>query len=125
MVVLDPARAAPVRTEADANVAHGLPPGVGARLNISLHATSIEALRKTAASLVSASWVTLESRRAIADLLTKAATTDSLMEPFMLLSTSAFRGFTMSPPEALVLDEVLEIAGHTSEVLARGDERVH
>ena len=57
------------RAAADANVAHGLPPGVGARLNISLHATSIEALRKTAASLVSASWVTLESRRAIADLL--------------------------------------------------------
>lgn len=63
--------------------------------------------------------------REIVTLLGRAGHTDELMEPFILLSTSAFRGFSMSPPEAFVLDEILEIAGHTSEVLARGDELLH
>lgn len=67
----------------------------------------------------------VEFFREVVKLLGKAGHTDELMEPFMLLSTSAFRGFSMSPPEAFVLDEILEIAGHTSEVLARGDELVH
>ena len=62
---------------------------------------------------------------AIADLLRRAEETPELMEPFMLLSTSAFRGFVMTAPEAILLDEVLERASHMSEVLARADGPVH
>lgn len=61
----------------------------------------------------------------ITEMLEQASHTEHLMEPFMILSTSAFRGFELTPPEAMVLDEVLEIASQMSEVLARGDGSVH
>ena len=48
-----------------------------------------------------------------------------LMDPFLTLSTSAFRGFHMTMAETLLLDEVLERASAMSEVLARGDEPTH
>ncbi|MDG2304319.1 MAG: hypothetical protein P8R42_06615 [Candidatus Binatia bacterium] len=63
--------------------------------------------------------------RGIAHLIRRARETHELMEPFMLLSTSAFQGFTLTAPEAMVLDEALEMASHMSEVLARDDGPVH
>ncbi|MDG2307196.1 MAG: hypothetical protein P8R42_21610 [Candidatus Binatia bacterium] len=63
--------------------------------------------------------------REIADLIRSANETDERMEPFMRLSTNAFQGFTVSPPEAIVLDEVLETASNVSEVLARDDAAIH
>ncbi|MEE3328362.1 MAG: hypothetical protein VX252_13575 [Myxococcota bacterium] len=42
-----------------------------------------------------------------------------LADPFMELSTSAFRGFSMSFGVTLLLDEILDHSARISEVLAR------
>ncbi|HAC80263.1 MAG: hypothetical protein P8K76_10745 [Candidatus Binatia bacterium] len=55
----------------------------------------------------------------------KAHSVDELLEPFMALSTSAFRGFAMNWESIAILDEVLETSSHISEILARGEETVH
>jgi hypothetical protein len=55
----------------------------------------------------------------------KAHSVDELLEPFMALSTSAFRGFAMNWESIAILDEVLATSSHISEILARGEETVH
>ena len=55
----------------------------------------------------------------------KADSVEQLLEPFMALSTSAFRGFSMNWESIAILDEVLETSSHISEILARGDDTVH
>ena len=47
-----------------------------------------------------------------------------LADPFMELSTSAFRGFSMSFGVPLLLDEVLDRSARISEVLARDPNEV-
>ena len=47
-----------------------------------------------------------------------------LADPFMELSTSAFRGFAMSFGVTLLLDDILDRSARISEVLARDPEEV-
>lgn len=47
-----------------------------------------------------------------------------LADPFMELSTSAFRGFAMSFGVTLLLDEILDRSARISEVLARDPEEL-
>jgi hypothetical protein len=55
----------------------------------------------------------------------KALSIEELLDPFMALSTSAFRGFSMNWESIAILDEVLETSSHISEILARGEGTVH
>ena len=49
----------------------------------------------------------------------------TLADVFMHLSMSAFRGFDFSPTVAVLLDQVLEMAQHTSEALSIDDAERH
>lgn len=55
----------------------------------------------------------------------KALSVEELLEPFLALSTSAFRGFSMNWESIAILDEVLETSSHISEILARDGTTVH
>lgn len=47
-----------------------------------------------------------------------------LADPFMELSTSAFRGFSMSFGVTLLLDDILDRSARISEVLARDPDEL-
>jgi hypothetical protein len=55
----------------------------------------------------------------------QADETDDLLEPFLLLATTAFQGFELTLESHFVIDDLLERAQLLSEALAIGTEERH
>jgi hypothetical protein len=63
--------------------------------------------------------------RRIESALENAREEEDLADPFIELSTSAFRGFSFSPAGALLLDRVLELAHRLSTTLSASTDDEH
>jgi hypothetical protein len=62
---------------------------------------------------------------AVLNGLEVASTGVDLADPLMLLSTSAFRGFSFSAGAALLLDRLLDGSQQLSELLSLDESEVH
>ena len=55
----------------------------------------------------------------------QASEAEDLVDPFMQLSMSAFSGFQLDPPVAMLLDQVLAKAQRLSEALSLEESDLH